>query len=154
MNLGHDSDGRVETNAELSHREVVVDGLGHSDRAEPGLVQGSGDAQGVVPSDRHQRVDAVVSQRPDDAVDAVLLLQRVRPGGAEDGAALREDAANVGGLELVDEAFAEAACPAVLDSADLVPQLEGAARHGPDRGVEPGRVSTSGEDSDAHREIG
>ena len=152
--LGDDSDRRVEADAELRDREVVVDGLGHADCAESGFVQCGGDAQRVVAADRHERVDAVVPKRLDDPVDAVLLLQRIRPRGAEDGASLREDAAYVGRLELVDEAFAKTARPAVLDATDLVPELKRTTSHRPDGGVEPGRVSASGENSDPHREIG
>src|SRR5262245_36385542 len=108
------------------------------------------DAERVVASDGHERVDAVVAERLDDALDPVLLLGGIRPRGAEDGAAQREDAADVGRRELIDEALFEAPGPAVLHATDLVSTLERAAGDGADGGVEPGRVSTAGQDSNPH----
>ena len=150
--LGHHADGRVEADAELGCREVVVDGLRHPDRLEARVVQLRRHAQRVVAADGHERIDGVVSQGVDHTRDSVHLFGWVRARGAEDGAAHRQNAAHVGRRELVDQAFLEAPGPAVLDAAHLVPQLERSPRHGADRGVEARRVSTSGENSDPHGE--
>ena len=107
-------------------------------------------AQRVVAADRYERVDAVVPQRFDDALDAVPLLGGVRARGAENRTAQRQDAADVRRCELVDEALLQAARPAVLDAAHLISELKGSAGNGAYRGVESGRVATPGEDPDAH----
>ena len=117
-------------------------------------MQLGGHAQRVVAADRDQRVDAMVPQRSDRAVDAILFLGRVGPRRAEDGAAQRQDAAHVGRRELIDQAFFETAGPSVLHAAHPMPELEGAASHGPDGRVQAGRVSTTGQDADAHGGIG
>src|SRR5207248_3060371 len=148
--FGDDADGGVEADAELGRRKVVVDRLGNSDCGVSSLVQPGRHAEGVVAADRHQCVDAVVTEGFDHALDPVLLFGRVGARGAEDGAAHGQDAAYVGGRELVYQSFLEAAGPAVLNTADLVPELEGSPCHGADGGVEPGRVATAGEDPDAH----
>src|SRR5712692_1286308 len=97
----------------------------------------------------------MAAQRADDHGHTVLHLQRIRARGAEDRAAERQDSPYVVGPELVDDAALQAAGPAVLHAADRVAELKRAPRHRPDRGVESGRVSTTGEDpySHAHRLI-
>ena len=108
------------------------------------------DAQRVVAADGHEPVDTMVTKGLDDTGDPVRLLGRVGPGRAQDGAAHGQDAAHVSRRQLVDQPLLHAACPAVLDAADLVSQLEGAPGDRADRRVQAGRVSTAGQDPDAH----
>ena len=142
--------GGVEADAELRDAQVVVDRLRNPDRLEARLVQGRRHAQRVVTADRDHRVDAVATQNPDHGRDSVLHLQRVGARGAQDRAAKRKDAAHVGRTQLFDGAAVEAAGPAVLDAADGMAELERSTRDSPDGRVQSGRVSTTGEDSDAH----
>jgi len=79
-----------------------------------------------------------------------LLLKRIGSRGAKDRAALGQDAAYVGGLELLDQAFSEATGPAVLHAADLVSELKRPPGHGADGRVEPGRIAAPGQNSDSH----
>ncbi len=58
-----------------------------------------GDAERVLAADRDERLDLLLGEVLLDAADAALLLQRVRPRGAEDGAAARQDAAHGGDVQ-------------------------------------------------------
>ena len=108
------------------------------------------DAQRVVAADWHECIDAMVSKRFDDAHDPVLLLGRVGARSAQDGAAHGQDAAHVRRGQFIDQTLFHAAGPAVLDAAHLVPQLEGPTGDRADRRVKARRVSTAGQDPDAH----
>ena len=83
--VGDNSYSGVKTDAELGHRQVVVDRLRHAHRRESSVVQRGGDAQRVVAADADQGVDPVVLKPADRHRNPVLHFERVGARGAEDG---------------------------------------------------------------------
>jgi hypothetical protein len=148
--FGDHSDGGVEADAELGHREVVVDRLRNSHGREACLVQRGPDAQRVVAADWNERVDPAPPQRLDHARDSVFLFQGVGARRAEDRAAQGQDSPHARGCQLIDQSLFDAPGPAVLHAAHLVPELERAPGHCADRSIEPGSVAAAGQDSDSH----
>src|SRR4029453_2561844 len=85
-----------------------------------------------------------------DPLDAIVDLERVGPRGAEDGAAARQDAADLRDAERLREAL-QRALPAVAESDELVTVSGDAlADHRPDHRVETGAVAATGEHADTH----
>lgn len=103
--LHGDVDGGVEAEGVVGRAEVVVDRLGHADDVDAQLVQLGGDAQGVLAADRDQRVHALRGEVLLDPLHAVLDLERVGAGRAEDGAAARQDAPHLGDAEGLGQAL-------------------------------------------------
>src|ERR671936_421298 len=86
-----------------------------------------------------------------DAFEAVLALEWVRAGGAEDGPTARQDAARGLDRELLVRVL-ERAAPAVAEADDRVAiAVDSLAHDGTDHRVEAGAVTAAGEDPDAHR---
>src|SRR5690606_12848099 len=69
-------------------------------------------------------------------------------GGAEDGAAGGENAADIIEAQRPDAVLDEPEEP-VLDAEDLGAGVDGILGGGPDHGVEPGTVAAAGEESDS-----
>ena len=74
-----DGDRGVEADAELGLGEVVVDGLGDADDANPLLVEPLRDAERVVPADRDERVEARPADAREDGPARGLVLPRIGP---------------------------------------------------------------------------
>src|SRR4029077_9389031 len=68
--LGDDAHGAVEADAVLGDAEVVVHGLGDTDHRAAVEGEARGHAQGVVPTDGHEGVDARVIDGGAHAVEA------------------------------------------------------------------------------------
>ena len=117
--LGRDLHGGLKAEREVRRVEVVVDRLGHADRRKAGGEELARDAERVVAADRDQHVDAALLQRREHALLAVLGLVDVRARGAEDRAALVQDAARVLARQL-DRVVVEHALPALAEAEDLV----------------------------------
>ncbi|GDY42122.1 hypothetical protein SANT12839_030040 [Streptomyces antimycoticus] len=150
--LGGDVDGGVEAEGVVGGGQVVVDGLGDADAADPVVVgEPGGDAEGVLAADRDQRVDLLLDQGLLDPPDAVLALEGVGAGGAEDGAAARQDAAHRADVE-GNGVVLERASPAVPEADEVIAVFLYALAHdGADDRVEPGAVTATGQHSDPHR---
>ena len=152
--LGRDLHRGVEAERVVRRAEVVVDGLRHADDLQPGVGQALGRRQGALAADRDDGVDPVALEDALDVLDAaVLALERVRPAGAEDRAALLGDALDVLAAERDDVALDDTA-PAVPEPDELVPVDRDALEdRSPDDRVESGAVAAGGEDADAHGEL-
>lgn len=152
--LRRDADRRVEAEGVVGGGQVVVDGLRNTDDMDAVLVvQARGHAQGVLAADRDERLDLLLGEVLLDAPDAVLLLERIRPRGAEDGAATGQDAAYGGDVE-PDGVVLERPAPAVAEADEVVVVLLHAlADDAPDDGVESGAVAASGQYSDPHGKV-
>ena len=88
--LGRDRDGGVEAEGVVGAVEVVVDRLRDADDRQVLLgEEPRRDAERVLAADRDERVDLL--ERALDALDAALVLERVRARGADDRAALVQD---------------------------------------------------------------
>ena len=113
-------------------------------------MQPVGHPEGVLAADRDQRVDAEVAQVGLDPLDPALDLVRVGPRGAEDGAAARQDAADL--LDVQRHGLAlQRAAPAVPEADELVPvDRHALADDGADDRVEAGAVAAAGEHADPH----
>ena len=117
----------------------------------PELVQLGGDAEGVLAADRDQRVDAEGVQVLADLVDAAVDLERVGARRAEDRAAARQDAADLGDAERHGEVL-QRALPAVAEADELVAvHPDALADDGADHRVQSRAVATAGQHSDAHQ---
>ena len=100
--LHRDVDRGVEAEGVVGGAEVVVDRLRHADHLDAGSsCSRDGGAERVLAADRDQAVDAVGLQVLGDPLGAAVLLERIGPRGAEDGAAARQDAAHLGDPERV-----------------------------------------------------
>ena len=135
--------------------EVVVDRLRHTDDRDPLLAQPGGHAERVLATDHDQRVDAQARQVVLDPLDAVATaaapaLQRVRPGGSEDRAATRQDAAHRLDVQGHRVAF-ERPSPPVAEPDEFQPVLLHAlADDGADNCIKTGAVAATGENSHSH----
>src|SRR5690606_23721402 len=149
--LGGDVDGGVEAEGVVGGGQVGVDGLGDAHAGGAVLLgEERGRSEGVLAADGDEGVDLPPPQGVLDAADAVLLVQRVGAGGAEDGAAAGQDAAD-GRYAEGDGAVLQRAPPAVPEAGEGVAVLlDALADDGPDDGVEAGAVAAPGQYSDAH----
>src|SRR5690606_5855825 len=131
----------------------VVDRLGYAHDPYTLLVQLGRHPEGVLATDRYQRVDAVRGQVVDDPLHPVLDLERVGAGRAEDGPASREDAPDRGHVQGPGQVLQRSA-PAVAVADELVAVGADALAHdGPDDRVEARAVATAGEHTDSHDRI-
>ena len=149
--LGGHLQGGVEPEGLVGGAEVVVDGLRHAHHRHVVLgVQPRGRAQRVLAADRDQPVHAEAGQVLLELLGPAVALERVGPGGAEDGAAAGEDPAR--GLDRQLEVLVlERPTPAVVKPDERVAVLVDAlANDRPDGGVEPRAVASAGQDPDAH----
>ncbi|GDY43894.1 hypothetical protein SANT12839_047760 [Streptomyces antimycoticus] len=148
--LGGDIDGGVEAEGVVGAGHVVVDRLGHSDHLDALAAQGRGDAERVLAADRDERVHLVLGEGLPHPADPVLAGQGIGPGGSEDGAAARQDAAHGRDVQRHDGSF-EHAAPAVPHSDELeAVDLHALSDDAADRGVEPGAVTAAGQHTDTH----
>src|SRR5690606_18417936 len=121
--LGGDVDGGVEAEGVVGGGQVVVDGLGDAHAGDAVLLgEECGHSEGVLAADGDEGVDLPPPQGVLDAADAVLLVQRVGAGGAEDGAAAGQDAAD-GRYAEGDGAVLQRAPPAVPEAGEGVAVL-------------------------------
>ena len=147
--LGRDLHRGLKAEREVRRVEVVVDRLGHADGREARREELARDAERVVAADRDQHVDAALLQRREHALLAVLGLVDVRARGAEDRAALVQDAARVLARQL-DRVVVEHALPALAKAEDLVPVVvDPLADDSADDGVEAGAVAAACQKSDS-----
>jgi hypothetical protein len=147
--VGRDLHGGLEAEREVGAGEVVVDRLGDADDGDARLRELAGDAERVLAADRDERVEPQLVERGPDAIQPVLLLEHVGPGGAEDRPAAMQDAARalVGQLHRVGGEYAG---PAVAEADELVSvRVDPLAHDGADDGVEAGAVPASGQKSDS-----
>ena len=147
--LGRDLHRGLKAEREVRRVEVVVDRLGHADGRKAGLEELARHAERVVAADRDQHVDAALLQRREHPLLAVLGLVDVRARGAEDRAALVQDAARVLARQL-DGVVVEHALPALAKAVQLVAVgVDPLANDSADDGVESGAVSAAREKSDS-----
>src|SRR5262249_11502020 len=107
------------------------------------------DLEGVVAADRDKGVELVAFPDREGAQDVVGRLVEIRPRGAQDGAALVDDLADVLHVE-VDLVVVAEAGPAVHEADALPfrgPVMGEAGDDAPDDGVEAGGVAAAGEDA-------
>src|SRR5581483_7103601 len=140
----------VEAEGDVRDGDVVVDGLGHAHDRQPVVRQQPGRLQRALAADRDDRVEAEFRDMALGPLHAVPQMFRAHPGGAEDGAAAGQDAADGVEVELEIVALQEA-LPAVPETDDLVAVVgDGTVHDGPDDGVQAGAVAAGGEDTNAH----
>src|SRR5690606_19598662 len=148
--LHRDVHGRVEAEGVVGGVQVVVDGLGYAHHLHALLVELGGHPESVLPADRDQRVHALGDQVRLDLLHAAVDLERVGTGGAEDGAATREDAAYRLHVQRSGEVLQRAA-PPVAEAYELVAELADAlADHRSDHRVQARAVTATGEHADSH----
>ncbi|CAL2072087.1 hypothetical protein GPN2_22421 [Streptomyces murinus] len=151
--LGGDAHRGVEAEGAVRGGDVVVDRLGHADDRETRVGEHPGRRQGALAADRDQRVDAELPDHVGGPLAGLPQPVPLQPGGAEDGAAQGQDAADRVQVEGPVVAV-EQAPVAVLESNDLVVVLRHRAVHDrTDHGVQAGAVAACGENSDAHRAV-
>ena len=158
--IGHGMQRSIESKRDLGGRKIVVDCLGHAYDLHSLLEKLVGDFLRAVAADADDGVDAQLARIGDDlsgnvahdllAVLHFFVVKRIAAvGGAEDGSSARQNAADF--LEREFERFfrPDEAVEAIGDADDLPPVLQdGGFGGGADDGVEAGRVSASGGDTD------
>ncbi len=152
--------GGFEAEGDLGGRQVIVDGLRHPHQGHAQAGELMGDLQGAVAPDDHQPVEVqaaeVVQANPGKilhhlaAVLGGLVGERVAPvGGAQDGAAAGQDAADARVVELaglpgpdqaVESVFNAQHPPAVVD--------QGRLHHPANHRVQPRAVPAPGANAD------
>ena len=109
-----------------------------------------GRAERVLAADRDQAVEARRVERRADQLGPVIALERIRPGGAQDGAAARQDAARRLDGEVLVNALDRPA-PAVAEADDLVSVVVDPPAHdGPDDRVQARAIASPREHADPH----
>ena len=155
-NVGGDVHSGVEAEGDVGAVDVVVDGLGQTDDVQPLLREEVGGLVGAVAAEAEQAVQLGVLVglfHGGDLVDLVLFhhAHELEGGalGAEDGAAQRQDAAEIVLGHLLVIAGDEAVV-AVEDAHDLdvlaEPCIQGLC-HAADGGVQAGTVAAGGQDA-------
>ena len=154
--LSGDVHGGVEAEGDVGAVDVVVDGLGQADDVQTLLGEEVGRLVGAVAAEAEQTVELGVLVglfHGRDLVDLVLFhhAHQLEGGalGAEDGAAQRQDAAEIVLAHLLVFAGDEAVV-AVQDAHDLdvlaEPCIQGFG-HAADGGVQAGTVAAGGQDT-------
>ena len=119
--IGGGGDGRIEAEGDVRGGQVVVDRLRDADDRHAELLKAQRDPHRAVAADHDQRADPQLSEPRHDLgraiVDPLLAVdqrpdgERIAPvAGAEDGAAVRQDASHVVATERAD-AVRDAAGP-------------------------------------------
>lgn len=151
--LGGDTDRGVEAEGAVGGGDVVVDRLRDADDRETGVEQHAGGREGAFAADRDQRVDAELVDHVGGALARLAQPVTLQAGGAEDGAAAGQDAADTVQVEGAVAAVQEAGV-AVLEADDLVAVVVDRSVHDrPDHCVQTRAVAACGENSDAHRAV-
>jgi hypothetical protein len=135
----------------VGRAEIVVDRLRHPHDPHPLIAQLGGGAEGVLAPDHDQAVDLGLPQVLLNPLHpAVLLLERVGPGGAEDRSSAGKDPADLRdpkrpGLRL------ERPAPAIAVADELVAVFgDPLADDRADHGIQAGAVAPAGEHPDSH----
>ena len=151
--LGRDRDRRVEAERVVRRREVVVDRLRHSDHREAVLlVQAGRNAERVLAADRDQGVETFALEVRQHLLDPAVHLERIRPGGAQNRPAAREQAGDLTRAERLEQAL-DQSLPALEHADDLAAPRHHPSAGGADDRVQPRAVSAAGEDPDLHSPI-
>ena len=157
--VGGAGHGRIEAEGEGGAAEVVVDRLGHAHDRHAVLVELLGDGERAVAADADQPPDAELPQRvgrlgEQIGIDAHPLThadeggEPALVGGAEDRAALEEDAGGVLRRERHVGDGLDEPLIAAEEAEAVVAEPVGGLGGGPDDGVESGAVAAAGEDAD------
>ncbi len=147
--LGCDVDGGVEAERVVRAVQVVVDRLRDTDHRK--VVVGEelcGNAERVLAADRDERVDLL--ERLLDPLDAAVELVRVRAGGADDRAALRQDPGDLVIAERLQVPVDHPA-PAVQDADGLVAVFPEPPADRADHRVQSGAIPAACEHPHPHR---
>ncbi len=151
--LGGDAHGGVEAEGAVGGRDVVVDGLGDADDGHTRVRQHPGGREGALAADRDQCVHAVTAAQLGAVLRRFAQPVALQPGGAEDGAAAGEDAADRVEVEGAEVAVEEALEP-VLEPDDFIAVTHhGTVHDRADHCVQAWAVAACGENSDAHRAV-
>ncbi len=146
--VGRDLHGRLESDAVIGAADVIVDRFGDADHGHVGHRRTR--AHRALTADRHEPVELMHRDRLAHAVDALRRAERLDPGGAQDRAAAGQDASDVVSGQLVGGPLHHAP-PAVAEPEDRGRQLVvRMSDHRADRGVQPGAISTAGEQTQSH----
>ena len=146
--------GGLEAEGLVGAVDVVVDGLGQGDDVHPRVLEQLGALLGAVAAQDHQavQIQAVVGvQHGGHHVVAVLVHNGLAgdvllAGGAQDGAALGDDAGEVTGLHKFVVPLHQTPVAVVhAEDLDIVHVLEQGFTHAPDGGVEPLAVTAAGD---------
>src|SRR5262249_16671431 len=139
---------RVQAEGVVGPGEVVVDRLRHPDHRSADVgVQARRDAEGVLASDRDERVELL--ERAAYPLDTAVDLVGIGPGRPDDRAAAGQDPRDLARPERLEE-LVDHASPPFAHTDPLVAALPRAPHHGADDRVQAGAITAAGEDADAH----
>jgi len=144
-------DRRVEADAELGLRQIVVDRLRDTNDSHALRIQPLGNAQRVVSTDRDESIESPALNTFEHGSARLLVLAGIGPRRPEHRPAVSQNARDVPGHERTWFGLSEQPGPAVGDAEDLVTEGCRAEDDRADRRVQPGGVAAAGEDSDAQR---
>jgi hypothetical protein len=120
------------------------------EQLRPLLAEQVGAGEAAVAADHDEPVDAPVDQVADGPAAAVAGAEVRRPGGADEGAAALQDAADIGGLEAADEVAAlDEALVALEHGVHVDPVVQRGADDRADGRVHPTGITAAGEHRDA-----
>jgi hypothetical protein len=113
-------------------------------------VELGGNPEGVLTTDRDQRVDPVRLEVLLDPLDASLDLERVGPRGAKDGSTARKDAANLRDAQFHGQSLEWPLPPVPKADEFMSVFLDTLPDYRPNDRVESGAVSAASENADTH----
>jgi hypothetical protein len=138
----------VEAEREVGSVQIVVDRLGYADDVDAFGGELVRHAEGVLASDRDQRIDVLRAEVVANPLDALVFLEGVRSRGAEDRSSSVQGPTGVLGSEIHGVVLEDAA-PSVAVADDRVAVLVDALSY--DRAydrVQSGAVPSPGKDAD------
>ena len=159
--VGGRAHGGVEAEGDLGGAEIVVDGLGHAHDLHALLKQFLGDGLRSVAADGDHRINAQFPRIGHHFIGDIELLflavlyrfefeRAAAIGGAEDGAAAGQNAADLFKGEFERLLRPDQAVKAIGNADDLPLVLQDGGLHrGTNHCIEAGSISASGRDSDA-----
>src|SRR5918995_263406 len=103
-------------------------------------MEARGHAQGVLAADCDERVEPILAEGMENALDPAVRLVRVRARSAENRSATREDPGDLPVAERLEPALDEAE-PAFTDADHLGAAIERSPRHRADDGVQAGAIA-------------
>ena len=138
----------VEADGVVCIAHVVVDGAGHADDIERGvLMQILYAAEGAVAAYDDEVVHSALGEVFRRFLLHAYLLELVRPARAEDGAAGVDAVGNAAVLHLEDVVVHEPDI-AVAHAVDFVTLVHGGTHRGTDAGVHAGGIAAAGQDGE------
>ncbi|MGA2295250.1 MAG: hypothetical protein ABSG24_08525 [Acidimicrobiales bacterium] len=147
--LGGGRDRRVEADAAVGSRHVVVDRFGDAHQGHAELGQLVGGTQGPVAADHDERVELIGFDRGENRRDATLMFVRVVTGRAQDRATTLQETSGLVQGERCGVAV-DNSSPSVVEPNEVVTAGGARPHRRANRRVKPRTVAPARQQADPH----